>query len=399
MIELDARQTTIVAILTLFLGKYLNRKIPVLREYNIPEPVTGGLLVSILFGILYFAGNVEINFDLSIRDTLLIVFFSTIGLSSKIPTLIKGGKTLLILLVGAILYLVLQNITGISMAKAMGMSPYVGLLGGSVSLSGGHGTIIAWAPVFVERYGIDNALEIGIACATFGLVLGGLIGGPIAKYLINRHRLKSSEAEHITVGLKHDEPHEQIDADSFLNSVLAISLAIGLGLSVNEGFSALGLELPMFVSCLFAGIVLTNTLPYLIKNLEWPAGHPSLALISDVALGLFLAMSLMSLQLWSLIDLALPIVFILLAQLIVIVLFTLIVIFRIAGRDYDAAVMSAGYAGLALGATPTAIVNMTAVTKKFGASPKAFIVIPLIGAFFIDISNALIISTILKLIS
>lgn len=399
MFELDSRQTLIVAILVLFLGKKLNKEVKFLREYNIPEPVTGGVIASLVFGFIYFFAETEIIFALTDRDTLLLIFFTTIGLSSRISTLIEGGKSLLILLVCAIAYLFLQNFTGIAVTTLTGLNQVIGVIGGSVSLSGGHGTAIAWSEIFTNEYGISNASEIGIACATFGLILGGLIGGPIAKFLINRNNLKPASSEEPTVGIKHEKVRLSVDYFGVLNSFLVIAIAMGFGIELNELVNHFGLQLPTFVTCLFAGIILTNSIPFIFKNIKWPTNTPSLALISDLSLGLFLAMSLMSLQLWTLIDLAGPIIILLACQVVVIVLFVTLIVFRLMGGDYDAAVISSGYAGLGLGATPTAIANMTAVTKKFGASPKAFIVVPLVGAFFVDISNAFIIKFLLGLIS
>ncbi len=399
MFELDSRQTLIIAILVLFLGKKLNKEVNFLREYNIPEPVTGGVIASLVFGFIYFFAKTEIIFSLTDRDTLLLIFFTTIGLSARIKTLIEGGKSLVILLVCAVAYLFLQNFTGLFVAKMTGLSSYVGIIGGSVSLSGGHGTAIAWSEIFTNEYGISNASEIGIACATFGLILGGLIGGPIAKFLINRNNLKPASSEEPTVGIKHEKVRLSVDYFGVLNSFLVIAIAMGFGIELNELVNYFGLQLPTFVTCLFAGIILTNSIPFIFKNIKWPTNTPSLALISDLSLGLFLAMSLMSLQLWTLIDLAGPIIILLACQVVVIVLFATLIVFRLMGGDYDAAVISSGYAGLGLGATPTAIANMTAVTKKFGASPKAFIVVPLVGAFFVDISNAFIIKFLLGLIS
>jgi ESS family glutamate:Na+ symporter len=397
-IIIDSRETVILAILVLFLGKYLTRKIKFLSKYNIPEPVSGGIIASLLFASIYFIFNVTVNFDLSERDALLVVFFTCIGLSSQFSTLLQGGKPLVILLVLAVAYLFIQNFTGIGVAYITGIGLYEGLVGGSVSLSGGHGTAIAWAPTFIQEYGVSNAMEIGIACATFGLVLGGIAGGPIAHYLINKHNLKSTHTnESLSVGISHPE-EEKIHVDDLYSFVLILSIAIGVGLYLNELLISLGVTLPLFVSCLFGGILLTNTVPLLWKKVKWPTGKPMLALISDYSLGMFLTMSLMSLQLWTLIDLALPIIALLVAQVVVVALFTIFIVFRVLGKTYDAAIMSSGYIGLALGATPTAIANMTAVTKKFGASPQAFIIVPLIGAFFIDISNAVIIKVMIGLI-
>jgi len=398
MIELGSRQTLIIAILVLFLGKWLNKKIPFLRDYNIPEPVTGGVLASLVFGAFYFLADKEFVFTLADRDTLFLIFFTTIGLSAQVKTLIEGGKTLGILLVLAIAYLFIQNLVGIGVSEITGVNPVIGLIGGSVSLSGGFGTTIAWSEVFKNDFGIPNAIEIGIACATFGLLLGGLVGGPIARFLINRYKLKSESAEELAVGVKHEKVSLNVDYFSVLNTILVIAITMGVGINLIILILGLGIKLPTFVSCLIAGLVLTNTVPYFFKKITWPTNTPSLALISDLSLGLFLAMSLMSLRLWTLIDLAGPIIILLLFQVIVLVPFVIFVVFRLLGKDYDAAVISAGYAGLGLGATPTAFANMTAVTKKFGASPKAFIVIPLVGPFVGGISNAFIIKFLLDLI-
>ena len=394
--DLSPRQTIIVAILVLFLGKFLTSKIEFLREYNIPEPVSGGLIASILFGILYGAFDIELSFALQLRDSLLVTFFTTIGLSSRVSTLVEGGKPLLILLVIAVAYLFLQNFTGLAAASVSGQPMEVGLIGGSVSLSGGHGTAIAWAPRFIDEYGISSAMEIGIACATFGLILGGLIGGPIAKFLITHYKLTPSNDPALTVGAPHGRDETPIDYQHMLNSILAIAISIGIGLALNVLLSGLGLKLPDFVTCLFAGILVINLGPLVLTRVHWPERSRSLSLIADLSLGLFLAMSLMSLQLWTLAGVGVSILLLLLAQVIIVTLFVIFIVFRLMGRDYDAAVMSAGYAGLALGATPTAIANMTAVTEKFGASAKAFVVVPLVGAFFIDISNAVIIQTFLN---
>ncbi|MBO9491643.1 sodium/glutamate symporter [Endozoicomonas sp. G2_1] len=395
--ELDGRQTILMALLVLFIGRKINNKIAFLRNYNIPEPVTGGVLASLLFSLIYFSNGLSLQFQLDIRDELLLVFFTTIGLSASFNSLKQGGKPLAILLVLAVVYLFVQNLTGITVAVLTGMPAPLGLVGGSVSLSGGHGTAIAWAPTFIEDYQLANAMTVGLACATFGLVLGGVVGGPIAEWLIKRHDLTPNHVDTPKLAISYqEETISEITPQNMFRSIFIIGACIGIGVHLNYLFSYLGVKLPAFVTCLFAGIIVTNAMPTLFKNIRWQRSEASLRLISEMSLGLFLAMSLMSLQLWTLIDLAGPILLILLAQLVIVTLFTVFVVFRAMGKTYDAATMSAGYAGLALGATPTAIANMTAVTKKFGAAPTAFIVVPLVGAFFIDISNAVIIKMLLS---
>jgi ESS family glutamate:Na+ symporter len=395
-VELEPRTTLIFAILALFLGRFLNDKIRFFRDYNIPEPVTGGLLASLLVGLLYWLAGVEINFHMENRDMLLVVFFTTIGLSSRLDVLKKGGRSLLILLVLAVGYLFVQNLVGIGVASLSGKPGALGLLTGSVSLSGGHGTAIAWAPTFASEHGLPFAMEIGLACATFGLIFGGLVGGPIARFLVWKNKLEPEEEGELTVGFRYKE-HEIINVDSILRVLLVIAIAIGLGVYMNDLLEAWGLMLPDFVACLFAGIILTNTVPRIVPKYQWPTGTHSLALVSDVSLGLFLSMSLMSLKLWTVASLVGPMSLLIIAQVVAVCAFSIFVVFRALGSTYEAAVICSGYSGLALGATPTAIANMTAVTKSLGPAPRAFIVVPLVGAFFIDLSNAVIINFLLSI--
>ena len=378
----------------LFVGKRFNERVAFLREFSIPEPVTGGLLFSILFGIVYAASGVAVEFDLAARNFLLVYFFTTIGINASFKDLLRGCKPLVVLLVITVLYMVIQNLTGVSVAALFNLPAPVGLLGGTVSLIGGHGTAIAWAPRIAENYGVSNAMEIGIACATFGLILASLMGGPIAKFLISRHNLTPDKVDKLAVGVSHETGDERIDYLGFLDAILAIHLSILAGLLLNEGMMKLGLEVPLFVPCLFAGILLTNLVPERFPRFSgkrWPSRTPSMALIADISLGTFLAMSLMSMQLWTLIDLAAPILTLLVVQFAIAVAINIFIVFRVMGRDYDAAVVCAGFGGISLGSTPTAMANMSSVTKRYGASHLAFIIVPLVCAFFIDLVNALLI--------
>lgn len=392
LVEIGPFRAVTWGIVVLFIGRWLVHRSSFLRDYNIPEPVVGGLLFSLLFALLYFALDVTVQFDLAARDFFLVYFFTTIGLNAKVSDLVAGGKPLAILLGATVGYMFVQNLTGIGIATLFGLPGQVGLLGGTVSLIGGHGTAIAWAPTFAKDYGIENAMEIGIACATFGLVLASTMGGPIAKYLIGKHRLKPTQREGLDVGVGFvEEERAHIDYVSFLQAVLAIQISITLGFVINEGVAQAGIKLPLFVTSLFAGIVLSNTVPRLLPKVTWPSRSPSLALIADIALGVFLAMSLMSMQLWTLIDLAAPLLTILIAQFLIAASLTLFVIFRIMGSNYDAAVVCAGFGGISLGSTATAMANMTAVTHRYGPSHLAFIIVPLVCAFFIDLVNVFMI--------
>lgn len=389
--EFSVRDTLILSILVLFLGKLLTLKIKPLATYNIPEPVSGGIVASLLFTLLHFSNGLEFNFDLSMRDDLLIIFFTTIGLTAKFSELLKGGKILLILLVLASVFLVLQNLIGIGVASVMGYNPLGGLLGGSVALTGGHGTAIAWAPI-LNQQGVGKAMEVGIAVATFGLVFGGLVGGPVAQVLIRRHGFETKHSSSLTVGVDRDEePHIRILYDNMLRAILMIAVAGAIGALLNTLLAAGGFELPDFVTALFGGILLTNTIPFFIKSFPWPGDTPSMALLADLSLGLFLAMSLMTMQLWALGDVIGTILILMGVQILAVSLFAIYVIFPLVGRDYTAVVIASGYIGMALGATPTAVANMSAITKQFGGAPVAFIVIPLVGAFFIDIMNVIVI--------
>ena len=383
-----------LGIVVLFVGKRINNIVRFLKEFSIPEPVTGGLIFSVLIALLYLVTGIEIEFELSARDFLLVYFFTTIGINASLKDLVRGGKPLVILLIITIAYMLVQNLTGISVAAAFGLAAPVGLLGGSVSLIGGHGTAIAWAPRIVADYGIANAMEVGIACATFGLILASIMGGPIAKLLINRYKLQPTVEEPLDVGFSDAAKQDRITHLDFLDAILAIHVCAIVGFILNEQLEYMGLQLPLFVTCLFAGILISNLIPKnfpRISGSKWPSRKPAISLLADVSLGTFLAMSLMSMQLWTLVDLAGPIFTILGAQFLVAVAVTLFVVFPVMGKNYDAAVVCAGFGGISLGSTPTAMANMSAVSQRYGASHMAFIIVPLVCAFFIDLANALLI--------
>jgi ESS family glutamate:Na+ symporter len=395
ILQFSAFFSVTLGIVVLFVGKRVNDAIGFLREFSIPEPVTGGLLATLLVAVLYFSSGVEISFDLAARDVLLVYFFTTIGINASLKDLLSGGKPLVILLAITIAYMFLQNLTGITVAALFDQPAAVGMLGGTVSLIGGHGTAIAWAPGIAEDYGVGNAMEVGIACATFGLILASLMGGPIAKFLITRYKLTPSKVEPLDVGVEEEQKGKHgINHLDFLDAVLAIHVSVIVGFMFNKGLAELGLKLPLFVTCLFAGILITNLIPKSFPRISgrtWPSRKPAIALIADISLGTFLAMSLMSMQLWTLIDLAGPIFTILGVQFLIAVSVTLFVVFPLMGRSYDAAVVCAGFGGISLGSTPTAMANMSAVAQRYGASHLAFIIVPLVCAFFIDLVNALLI--------
>ena len=391
-IEIDAFFALTIGFVVFFLGQHLTKKIHFLSEYNIPEPVSGGIAVALLTWAVYVFLNREISFDLSARDALLVYFFTTVGLNARFSDLVRGGLPLALLLGATVVFMFLQNLVGAASALLWGMPSEVGVLLGTASLIGGHGTAIAWGPRIAETYNVAGATELGVAMATMGLIIASLLGGPIAKYLIERDDLKADpEQEAAFVIVEDDERTDQFDYVDVIRSVLVANIAIIIGYTAHVALQEAGVMLPLFVPCLLAGIVLTNTVPFLLPNLKWPSRTPALALISDFSLSVFLAMSLMSMQMWTLsgsTGLLLTTTFF---QAALAALFILFIFYRLMGSNYFAAVLSAGFAGFTLGATPTAIANMSAVTKHFGPSPLAFIVLPLVSAFFVDLANAFII--------
>ncbi|MCT8974065.1 sodium/glutamate symporter [Microbaculum marinisediminis] len=383
-----------IGFVVFFLGAFLTRHVAFLRNYNIPEPVSGGIAVALATWVVYSWFGIETVFDLSTRDELLVFFFTTIGLNARLSDLIAGGRMLALLLVMTLAFIVLQNVIGLLGATLFGFPAPVGTLIGSASLIGGHGTAIAWGPTIQAQTGFPAASEIGIAAATLGLIVGALMGGPIAKTLIDRNNLQSiaTDGEIVGVGYESDGAEKKtIDHVMLMRVLLAVNVAVIIGYFAHQAITEWGLKLPLFVPCLLAGMLLSNTVPHLFPRLPWPARTPALAVVSDYCLSLFLAMSLMSMQLWTLAGLGGPLIAVLALQAIATAAIILFVFFQVLGSDYTAAVLSAGFAGFTLGATPTAIANMSSVTKRYGPAPLAFIVLPLVSAFFVDLANAFVI--------
>ena len=388
-----------IAIVVFFVGAGVNRAIPPLRSWNIPEAVTGGLLAAAATLIAYVVFRVEVNFSLEARDMLLLYFFTGIGLNAKLDDLISGGRPFLILLALTLVYLVLQNVIAAGGVAALGLPAGMTPLLGSAALIGGHGTTIAWAPIIAERFGLRNALEVGIATATLGLVIASLVGGPIAGYLIRAHALAGPATPDPVVGVpddQNDKYADDLNHITLLRTLLILNVVILIGFALQEIVDQGPIKLPLFVICLVAGIVVTNTVPRVLPAMQWPTRTRALALISDLSLNVFLAMSLMSMQLWTLGGLGLALVAVLAVQTIAAVAYILFAVFPLMGRNYEAAVIAAGFTGITLGATPTAIANMTAVTKLHGACARAFIILPLVSAFFIDIANAVAIGVMVR---
>jgi len=377
------------SIVVWFVGAWANRKIAFLNHYSIPVAVTGGLLCSTLVAFLYVFVDLKVSFDMALRDSLLLFFFSTIGLGAKLSLLKEGGKALAVLLLVAAVFLVIQNVTGVLLIKSMGYHPAYGLFGGSVSFAGGYGTAIAWGGA-AEEAGLKMAKEIGIAFATFGLIAGGIIGGPIGEWLIKRQKLRPSPGVAPSLEALSGSEAEAVLAppiSSVLGTLLLLMVCVQAGDVVNRLLFTSGVTLPGFLTAMMVGIVITNGADFFKIELS----ETALERASELSLQLFLCMSLMSIQLWTLAQAIGPILLVLSVQIMVMTCFATWIVYRVMGRDYDAAVIASGFTGLGLGATPVGIANMNAVTSRYGPSPKAFLVIPLVGAFFIDLVNALVI--------
>ena len=395
MLNFSIIETLVAASLVLLLGRKIVERTPVLRAYSIPEPVAGGLLIAMLLFGLRSLGDIEVRFDTGLQTPLMLAFFATIGLNADLASLRSGGKKLGVFLAVVVGLLVLQNALGLGLATLMGLDPLIGLLAGSISLSGGHGTGGAWGKVFSER-GLSVATEIAMACATFGLILGGLVGGPVARMLIKR--VKAPEAktalESEPIGFEKPNAMRLITPQAFIETLTLIAVSLAAGTALAERMSGTAFELPTFVCVLFTGVLLRNGLALIFG---YRVFERSISVLGNVSLSLFLAQALMSLRLWDLASLAVPVLIILAVQSIAMAAYSIFVTFRVMGSNYDAAVLAAGHCGFGLGATPTAIANMQAVTERSGPSPLAFLVVPMVSAFFIDLANAIVIKLYLAL--
>ncbi|KEI69475.1 sodium/glutamate symporter [Endozoicomonas elysicola] len=403
LLTVGALESFLIAIFVLFLGHFINARIPVLKKFNIPEPIVGGLIVAAGIAWLHFNGT-EVEFHLPLQDTFMLMFFATVGLAASYTQLIKGGAKVLVFLGVASAYIVLQNGIGMSLATMLGLDPLMGLIAGSITLSGGHGTGAAWSQTFQEVYGMNNVLEIAMASATFGLIMGGIIGSPVAQRLVDKNGLKSQYGNN---NRTHDQfpelvtynenEEDKVTSKKMIESLFMILICVTgakyLEIWVN-GFEIKWLMIPDFVYALFIGVIITNTLEVTkLKKLD----IETIDVLGTVSLALFLAMALMSLKLWNILDLAIPFLIILMVQSAMLAIFAYVVTFRVMGKDYDAAVISSGHCGFGLGATPTAVMNMGSVVNRFGPSPQGFMVVPIVGAFFIDIVNLIILQATLSI--
>jgi ESS family glutamate:Na+ symporter len=407
LLKLDLIQTVAFAGLVLFLGYGLRRWIKPLDRLNIPAPVIGGLVISLVVLIFHQYQITPVQFDTTLRDPLMIAFFTTIGFAASLSLLKVGGPQVLIFFLAATFIVVCQNLLGIVLALPLGLHPLMGIICGSATQTGGPATALAFGPVF-EQAGVSAATTVAVAAAIFGIISGGLIGGPVGTFLIEKNKLKKIrfkelemseiEAEEVVEGLlnkKSEAPAEDEGRSAFvlLKSVVIILVAMWVGSWVSKWFASLGITLPAYIGAMLVAAIIRNFddltgLLDLDQRVIDDLGH--------VALNLFLVIALMTLRLWELAGLFLPMLVILMAQVAMVAVVAQLV-FRLMGKDYEAAVMSAGYCGFALGTTANAMANMKAIVERYGRAPRAFLVVPIVGAFFIDFTNALIITVFLNL--
>lgn len=387
-IQLDMYQTLAAAVLVLLLGSYLRKKINILEKFCIPAPVIGGLLFAIFTCVCYTTGIIEFSFDDTLREVCMVFFFTSVGFQANLKVLKSGGKSLLVFLALVITLIFSQNLLAIGLSKVLGLNPLIGMCTGSIPMVGGHGTAGAFGPV-LEDFNIKGATTICTAAATFGLITGSLVGGPIGKRLIEKRNLMCNVPSEDDSLLVEDEEKHQRHTNMYATAVFQLILAIGLGTIFSYFLTKTGLTFPIYIGAMLAAALMRNITEYSSK------GTIHMGEINDlggISLSLFLGMAMITLKLWELATLALPLVILLVAQTLLICVFTYFAIFNVMGRDYDAAVLSAGTCGFGMGATPNAMANMQAICDLYVPSVKAYLIIPLIGSLFADFINSLVIT-------
>ena len=393
-VELDLIHTILVSMVVLFVGRALVAHVGVLQRFSIPAPVVGGGLVAILLAFADGLGGLKFAFNLALKDTLLLMFFTTVGLAADARMLAKGGMKLVVFLGISAVLIVAQNAIGIGAALAMDLHPVIGLFGGSITLVGGHGTGAAYAGRLGETMNLQGVMELAMAAATAGLVLGAVLGGPITEYLIKRHRLSGPREEGAAGQQATTDESDEVNSRTLIEALFVILACLAGGKALVRLFEHSGLILPDFVFCLLLGVVIRNASNFTPRFQLSPR---AIETVGDVALSLFLVMALMTMKLLDLANLAGPLLVILAAQAAVMIVFSVFVTYNVMGRNYDAAVISGGQVGFGLSSTACALAIMKAVTMRHGASALAFLIVPMVGAFFIDIVNAMVIQACLAL--
>lgn len=393
-IQLDMYQTLAVAVLVLLLGNYLKKKIYFLQKFCIPAPVIGGLIFAIMTCICYVTGIAEFSFDDTLREVCMVFFFTSVGFQANLKVLKSGGKSLIVFLGLVIALIILQNLTAVGLAKLLNLNPLIGMCTGSIPMVGGHGTAGAFGPV-LEDLNIKGATTICTAAATFGLIFGSLIGGPLGKRLIEKHNLLNTVANEDDSLLVEDEKKHERHTNMYADAVFQLILAIGVGTIFTMLLTKTGLTFPIYIGAMLAAALMRNICEYTdIATIHMGEIND----LGGISLSLFLGMAMITLRLWELASLALPLVILLAAQVLLIIIFTYVIEFNIMGRDYDAAILVSGTCGFGTGATPNAMANMQAVCDQYVPSIKAYLLIPLVGSLFADFLNSLVITFFINLL-
>lgn len=392
-IQLDMYQTLAVAVLVLLLGNYLKKKIYFLQKFCIPAPVIGGLIFAIMTCICYVTGIAEFSFDDTLREVCMVFFFTSVGFQANLKVLKSGGKSLIVFLGLVIVLIILQNLTAVGLAKLLNLNPLIGMCTGSIPMVGGHGTAGAFGPV-LEDLNIKGATTICTAAATFGLIFGSLIGGPLGKRLIEKHSLLNTTANEDDSLLVEDEKKHERHTNMYADAVFQLILAIGVGTIFTMLLTKTGLTFPIYIGAMLAAALMRNICEYTgIATIHMGEIND----LGGISLSLFLGMAMITLRLWELASLALPLVILLAAQVLLIIIFIYVIEFNIMGRDYDAAILVSGTCGFGTGATPNAMANMQAVCDQYVPSIKAYLLIPLVGSLFADFLNSLVITFFINL--
>ena len=393
-IQLDMYQTLDVAVLVLLLGNYLKKKIYFLQKFCIPAPVIGGLIFAIMTCICYVTGIAEFSFDDTLREVCMVFFFTSVGFQANLKVLKSGGKSLIVFLGLVIVLIILQNLTAVGLAKLLNLNPLIGMCTGSIPMVGGHGTAGAFGPV-LEDLNIKGATTICTAAATFGLIFGSLIGGPLGKRLIEKHSLLNTAANDDDSLLVEDEKKHERHTNMYADAVFQLILAIGVGTIFTMLLTKTGLTFPIYIGAMLAAALMRNICEYTgIATIHMGEIND----LGGISLSLFLGMAMITLRLWELASLALPLFILLAAQVLLIIIFTYVIEFNIMGRDYDAAILVSGTCGFGTGATPNAMANMQAVCDQYVPSIKAYLLIPLVGSLFADFLNSLVITFFINLL-
>ena len=393
-IQLDMYQTLAAAVLVLLLGNYLKKKIYFLQKFCIPAPVIGGLIFAIMTCICYVTGIAEFSFDDTLREVCMVFFFTSVGFQANLKVLKSGGKSLIVFLGLVIALIILQNLTAVGLAKLLNLNPLIGMCTGSIPMVGGHGTAGAFGPV-LEDLNIKGATTICTAAATFGLIFGSLIGGPLGKRLIEKHNLLDTVANEDDSLLVEDEKKHERHTNMYADAVFQLILAIGVGPIFTMLLTKTGLTFPIYIGAMLAAALMRNICEYTgIATIHMGEIND----LGGISLSLFLGMAMITLRLWELASLALPLVILLAAQVLLIIIFTYVIEFNIMGRDYDAAILVSGTCGFGTGATPNAMANMQAVCDQYVPSIKAYLLIPLVGSLFADFLNSLVITFFINLL-